>query len=335
MFSVLLSLELRGEIQPWVYPPKKLGFQYEHGPSLPAGMVYYSEGRFEVIEVDLKSFDVEVAAPEDNRTSLTTLELIKRNHGIAGINGGFWNASSLFSPFAGPDSIVVAHGSLLGDSLLPAPTIGWNSLGAVYGYVAIQHYLDIKMNGSASVQVPLLDDDAVPDGILRKIFVDGGKVQPHGHRFKIDPRFSENLDQYIGHRAEPRFRFINFDVNRPDSAWKDLDFAIAGNLALVVEGKVARFEPWQLNPIRGEDSSPRTGLCLNKYGRLLLAISVNSNIKQFAEFLQNKACQFAINLDGGPSTTLFYENRFFSDYPLGYQGRSIHNAIIVVPKGER
>ena len=81
--------------------------------------------------------------------------------------------------------------------------------------------------------------------------------------------------------------------------------------------------------------APRTAAAINKYGELLLFVgegrqklhSLGFTLKEVAQILHDAGASAAINLDGGASSSLFIDGRYYGETPSG-RVKSVPNVIL-------
>ena len=117
------------------------------------------------------------------------------------------------------------------------------------------------------------------------------------------------------------------------------DWVIAGSTMLVYDGKIAETGG---NRITSESRNPRTIIGYRKDGSFVI-VAVDGPIvsgkrtglttKESAQLMEEFDVQYALNLDGGPSTQMYVGNELVSDTILEKNGlRSIGSALFVVKK---
>jgi hypothetical protein len=122
--------------------------------------------------------------------------------------------------------------------------------------------------------------------------------------------------------------------------WAGALDTVGGNPNLVENGRIAVGEcPTSIYFCRRH---PRTGVGVTATGRLLLVTvdgrqrgrSVGMRPRQFAKLFQYLGAKWALNLDGGGSTTMVVDNKVVNRPSGGYQ-RPIGTALLVLPGADR
>jgi Phosphodiester glycosidase len=120
--------------------------------------------------------------------------------------------------------------------------------------------------------------------------------------------------------------------------WKGVLDTIGGNPALVKHGRIV---------LRACGSSyfcgrnPRTGVGIKRNGKVLLVTvdgrqpgsSVGMSLKAFAHLFRRLGARWAVNLDGGGSTTMVVRNKIVNR-PSGSSERAVGSALLVLPRSD-
>lgn|GEM_PF-3077910 len=117
------------------------------------------------------------------------------------------------------------------------------------------------------------------------------------------------------------------------------DWVIAGSTMLVYDGKIAETGG---NKITSGSRNPRTIIGYREDGSFVI-VAVDGPMvsgkrtglttKESAQLMEGLDVQYALNLDGGPSTQMYVGNKLVSDTILdGNELRSIGSALFVVKK---
>ena len=117
--------------------------------------------------------------------------------------------------------------------------------------------------------------------------------------------------------------------------WPDVYDSVGGGPLLVADGKLA------VTPECASSfchSNPRTGIGVTADGTILLVVvdgrqpkwSVGPTIFGFARIMQAQGAVWAMNLDGGGSTSMVVENELVNRPSDGFE-RSVSNAVVILP----
>jgi large repetitive protein len=117
--------------------------------------------------------------------------------------------------------------------------------------------------------------------------------------------------------------------------WPDVFDAVGGMPLLLSDGRIAVSPDCHTSLCR---PNPRTGIGVTADGKILLVVvdgrqpkwSVGPTLFGFARIMQDHGAVWALNLDGGGSTTMVVEGEVVNRPSEGYQ-RSISNAVLVLP----
>ncbi|MEN9270021.1 MAG: phosphodiester glycosidase family protein [Thermostichales cyanobacterium HHBFW_bins_127] len=111
---------------------------------------------------------------------------------------------------------------------------------------------------------------------------------------------------------------------------EDFPHLLGAGPLLVAEGRVVLDAEWErFQPAFARQRAARSALCLdNSLSLISVGASQESlglTLAELANFLQQQGCRFALNLDGGSSTTLIWQGQTLTS------GSRIHNGLGVVP----
>jgi exopolysaccharide biosynthesis protein len=138
----------------------------------------------------------------------------------------------------------------------------------------------------------------------------GDRIAPTGYATSEGTAYAKD------NGAGPVLYFAPSNRARFNNPTGKIDNAISGNLMLVVQGKPV------VSPGKGQPNAdapePRTALGLDKSGRHLIIVVVDgrqpgysqgATLEELAQICLDQGANFAMNMDGGGSTTLVAEGR--------------------------
>jgi hypothetical protein len=91
------------------------------------------------------------------------------------------------------------------------------------------------------------------------------------------------------------------------------------------------------------DRNPRTGIGYEADGTIVMVtvdgrepgVSVGMTLNAFADYMQSLGCTYALNLDGGGSTTMWVKGDGVVNHPSDSTGeRWVTNAVVVLPAAD-
>ena len=117
--------------------------------------------------------------------------------------------------------------------------------------------------------------------------------------------------------------------------WPDVYDSVGGGPLLVADGKLAVTPECSTSFCR---SNPRTGIGVTSDGDILLVVvdgrqprwSVGPTIYGFARIMKAQGAVWAMNLDGGGSTTMVVDGELVNRPSDGFE-RSVSNAVVILP----
>jgi exopolysaccharide biosynthesis protein len=121
--------------------------------------------------------------------------------------------------------------------------------------------------------------------------------------------------------------------------WRGVLDAIGGNPTLVEGGEIVVTN----GPSVFYDRHPRTGVGYTADGRVLLVVvdgrrpgfSVGMRLRRFARLMKNLGARYALNLDGGGSSTMWVRGRGVVNRPSDGRERPVSSALLVLPGADR
>lgn len=134
-------------------------------------------------------------------------------------------------------------------------------------------------------------------------------------------------------------------LKKPEDGWLSTDFetVMSSGPLLIFESKIQQFN----NDPFHQNRHPRTAIAITNDERLYLVTidgrsfqSYGMTIPELSEFLENLGAEYALNLDGGGSTSMWIKNATENgivNYPsdnleFDHEGeRSVANALLIVP----
>lgn len=126
-----------------------------------------------------------------------------------------------------------------------------------------------------------------------------------------------------------------------DENWKKMDYLVGGAGLLIMDGEpVADYMVEKLS--KGFDTTrhPRTAVGVNRRGEWIFAVvdgrqpglSLGMTLDELTDLMLSQGCRYAINLDGGGSTTM-YLNGAVVNTPSDVSGeRPVADALMVLPE---
>ena len=145
------------------------------------------------------------------------------------------------------------------------------------------------------------------------------------------PVYFGRLGMGLAVRASGRAEFVNLETGRI-RGWEGYRSVVCAGPRLIMDGQFVldpRTEGFRDPHVLG--SARRSALALTKDNRLLLVTTTGSvTLGRLARALRSLGARWAINLDGGTSSGLYYRGKFVTS-----PGRSLTNWILVYDSPER
>jgi uncharacterized protein YigE (DUF2233 family) len=355
LFLLLLSASLEAL-------PK--GVRYEH-------RTFDGPLSFHILEVDPEKIIIKAATAGDTLLTLATTSAIAQREGaFAAVNGGFFRHDDVYNGL--PSSILKISGQWLSSANKSRAAIGWKDEGktALIDRLAMRSLLAVgndalQIDGINQVpgrfvrtlytwrfgkQTPtegdIIEYSVNQDRILSSISKGGhAAISPGGYVYSLKTT-SDHLrdDVYIGEQAELFCTVIPLVGRRNIRLWNEMENIVGGTPLLVYRGSVTRnYSPEQTLRTFLENKFPRTAVGLKKNGNWVFVvvegrdpqISVGLTMVELGELMLSLGCEYALNLDGGGSSTLYLEGRVVNALSGDDEGvdkgveRAVGNAILL------
>lgn len=326
---------------------------------------FKSEGHYiQSLSFDPREFNPRiVAAVGEGLEGSRPSKLLDRVGALAGINGGFYRTSDpanwiqkysmryaqnfmdggleLF-----PTAILKTEHGLLGDSTTKdLPAIGWSRDGSrvALGNLSVQWWLkDVRTGREYEIvretewnhkeRKKFLYVNGRRFEIERKIVVAASHLSGidrnliNSFRVKDDQEQSL-LNLKVDDKAEIFYRWVEDKTWSNDSkGFGGLDYVISGGDFLVEAGEVLTNFDERNKP---DDYRERVGICVHETGTWEYVVNRYGNpLVAFARDMKERGCFYAINMDGGWSSTMHFskEKKTFG------KDRLVSDAIAVMPQ---
>jgi uncharacterized protein YigE (DUF2233 family) len=327
-----------------------------------------------LIEVDPAKLSIVLAHAKEKALGRETVSAIaKRYKAIAAINGGFFKSGEWVDGL--PAGILKIHGQWYGIAYRARGAIGWSTQFHTTLVDRIQTKTNVFLNhkqfpvhavnqpGLANKSILYTDTygsktDSVPDGtniiIQNNRIIDiqsSGKIAipKGGYVFAIGPYAKyPNHPIDIGSLATVNIEIIpHFAKKEHYLAWQMVDNVLGGSPILLYHGKIV--QDHSMERLRSPfitDRYARTAVGVLKNGHWLFAVveqsaltgSPGMTIAELAIFMKDLKCEYALNLDGGGSSTLYINNAIIN-HPGGSDEddyiwsavRPVSDAILILP----
>lgn len=287
-------------------------------------------------------------------------EICKRKNALLGINGGFFKADGE------PVGALMIDGILISEPTLERGCFGWNERGKfIFGRVKWEGALEsqesrltIRLNGLN--RKPLKDDEiilytsfygdyletnkegvtvVVREGKVSLIKESGKEVIPKDGFIVVGYGNGGNLlrNLIMNERVAVKAYLIPEKAN---PLWREITFLIQGGPTLIENGKAVNYDE-NFNENLINKKHPRTIIGETQDGNLILMVidgrkpdhSDGLTIEELKGLLKSMGLRNALNLDGGGSTTLYFNGQLYN-IPSDGKEREISYALLILKEGE-
>lgn len=329
-----------------------------------------------ILEINPRNFQITIGkALEDGLGRETLSSISERYEALAAINGGFFSIGDNFDGL--PQGILKIGPKWFASSQKGRGAIGWKANGSLvlFDRIDLEPLLTIDGNEfpidglnqqrsdtsailyswafhRTTLTKPGGTEIIIRDNKITEIreskgnseIPENGYVFSIGKESKIDPKTlkigSLALIQQRVHLSKPD--------KKQEELWRECDFIVGGTPLLLFEGNIP-------NDFKNEkviDSflyyrHARTAIGVKENGNWVMVVvdgeqnnqSKGMTIQELALFMKSLNCVYALNLDGGGSSTMYLEGSIINS-PTGdleasliqRKERRISDAILVLPK---
>lgn len=298
-----------------------------------------------IVKVDLTKVNIAAVRANPPGLKLETLDsLAKKHHALVGINGGFFHANGQ------PAGLLKVDQTFYGIAYLPRVALGWragNSKTALIDRVQTKTKLVIAgnefpvhaMNRPLSTKRAMLSVNAFHGHInpgnkaTHVVIADNQVVALESedpinlpskcHVYSIGCNLSTKLPTIkVGDPVTIEVEILPQLAPHELSTWAKMDFIVGGAPLLIYDGVLNHnFKSEKLNHDFINKRHARTAVGILADGTWVMVV-VESNsllgrqgmsIPELADFMQELGAKYALNLDGGGSSTMYLQDKIVSN----------------------
>lgn len=350
-----------------------LNYQVLENPIATGSDFSTSKSTIYVMEVDPNLYEIVPIKALDNGIGRESVDSIaKRTNAIAAVNGGFF---SIGGTFDGRACGTLKINEWIALPFKPRGCIGWSKTNqrpvfdkifsrVFCHYNNVSYPLDGLNKPRKDEQIilftPLFHRTTltIPDGQeiitvsgkIKEIVNGGSSIIPENGAVLSLAKDHPLTDQFS--ESEPisfTYEIESMTGDTKSEAWDNLDFIVGGTPLLIFDGKkIEDFSPELTIPTFLSKRHSRTAVGLKPSGNWVFVVMDKVDhhngmtMKELTDFMYNLGCFYALNLDGGGSTTLFYEDKIVND-PHGDEDegagqkmvRRVSDAIVIKKNEEK
>lgn len=308
------------------------------------------------IEVNPKDYFVVLAKAKEIGNELETVQSMQNRYGsLAGINGGFFKANG------SPSGALKISGKWFTGTNEARSAIAWNthSPGFHFGRFNVAFSLKTQnqnipidaLNSSIGetqiiAYTPVYLPSTLSNPSVKEIVLKEGKILEirEGGKQALIPNDSiviafgkakANLVDHlkVGDQAE-------FVEAYESEEWSSYENILGSTPLLLENGRILEnMADENVHNTFLELRHPRSAVGVKNDGTIIFAVvegrklgqSKGVTIKELAEYMQELGCAFALNLDGGSSSTLVLQNKEIKG-AYGNASELVSNALLILPK---
>lgn len=307
-------------------------------------------------------------ALDDGLGRETVSSMAQRVGAVGAINGGFFRVGGRYS--GEPVGILKIEDRWFSDPHLPRGALGWTRdlSRAVIGRVSMTWEVQVagqslpvhglnrpRSSGQALLynwafhRSTLTDPDGweleIQEGRITAVRQGGNsQIPPAGWVYSVGPRASVDVSRFaVGEEATISYTFHPSDAPTQEAAsqWEGVDYIVGGTPILVRNGeRVSDFDEERIQESFVRNRHPRTAVGIRPDGTWVLVVvdgrqpnlSLGMTLEELAELMQSLGSRDALNLDGGGSSTFYFQGRVVNS-PSDVTGeRPVSDALLVVKR---
>lgn len=341
-------------------PPDVAGLRYEHRTI--AGPL-----SIHILEVDPRLLRIEsVRALDDGVGRETVSSIAQRKGALAAVNAGFFRIGGRYD--GEPDGILEIQRQWFSDAAELRGAIGWTRGGETARIGRLKMKWKLQSGGGTflidGINRPRGASEAIlynwafhrstltdPDGT--EFLVSGNKIidiwkngnapiPRDGYVYSVGPQASisvENLKAKAKVKVAYELYATAENASAATSDWQSMDFIVGGMPALFFDRRLV-FESNEEKMPAGfaTDKHPRTAVGLRHDGTWVFVVvdgrqptlSVGMNLRELSDLLLSLDCVDALNLDGGGSSTLYYQGGIANSPSDTTKERPVSDAIVIL-----
>lgn len=294
-----------------------------------------------VLEVDPDYVEIKAMHAGEEILSLEkTSSIAEKHQAFAAINGGFFR---MHGPYAGTSSGVLRiMNEWLSSPRRNRGAIGWKDTGKTVLIDRVGLHVTLSCNDQIfpidGINQPRLLGQAIlytskmgnstqtdPGGLEISIDQEGfiyafnhsgnTAIPKKGWVYSIDPSASIDFpESFLG--AKTSLFFSPFSLYEPELSplWDEMEYIVGGTPVLISKGLIVQdFNVERVLTSFLEKKHARTAVGIKPNGNWVFVVvdgkrplySIGMTMDELAQFMHSLGCQYALNLDGGGSSTLY------------------------------
>ena len=329
-----------------------------------------------VLIVDPKRFEIKLAHAQDTALGRATLsDIAKKHRATAAINGGFFKIGAKIDGL--PAGILKIQGQWYGLAYRDRAALGWSTHSPITLMDRVQTKTRVYLNHQLSpVQLlnqpphktkAILYTDAYPGNVdvtadtyglsiqdqrLISIQSTGPMQNQKGiYRYLLPKNKVPKHPVEVGHPATIGIEVMPHFLKENHLAWQGVENILGGAPLLITRGRVIKdYSGEKVLSAFMKERYARTAVGIRKNGDWVLVVveqsalsnSSGMTIPELASFMKAQDCEYALNLDGGSSSTLYMNHKILNhpdedeaedeDSAAWRSFRPIGDAILIIPK---
>lgn len=168
--------------------------------------------------------------------------------------------------------------------------------------------------------------------------------KPKGNRGILGWTDSASLFQFDRLDARNKEKMIS-EFNTNNHWWEEQQYVVAGAPLLIYDGEAVSPEPEKVLDTFLVRRYARTAVCMDNHQKFLLVVVEGEDslswrfgfrnglsINELTDYLKTQNCVYALNLDGGKSSTMVVNGKVVNSQPYFFGEREVSDVITVTKK---
>jgi hypothetical protein len=354
---ILICLRL-----PFSSPADLPGLRYEYRKTAGPESIH-------ILEVDPRLLRIEAARALDDGVGRETVQSIaQRKAAIAAVNAGFFRIGGRYD--GEPEGILKIKENWFSDPGEARGAIGWTRGGEIarIGRLTMKWVLESRgtrypidginrPRGQAEAilydwafhRSTLTDPDGIEFLIARNKIIGlshngNAAIPPDGFVYSLGPKSPvPKADLKI--KAPVKISYAVSDASAPAPRskpdWQEMEYIVGGMPALFLKQRdLLQHNEEKMRAGFDTERHPRTAVGLRADGTWVFVVidgrqpdlSIGMNLKDLSELLLSLGCMDALNLDGGGSSTLYYQGKVVNSPSDATKDRPVSDAFVILRK---
>ena len=307
-----------------------------------------------ILEVNPKKYEIKPTLAKDNKIGrATVLDIAKRNDAKAAINGGFFKIGTNLDGL--PMGILKIDGKWISLPRKKRAAIGWKKDSNDFMIDQLDAKTCIIINDGLEIPLDGINRERKENERILYLPTFFNLYQTNPQNLKSYMILSNNcflaLDTDDDIIPFLKYNSFNYRINisslfslNDSYIWENLDHIVGGTPVLIYDNqKILDYSSEKTIQTFLTKKHARTAIGIKENGNLIFLVveanpcySIGMTMDELRDFMYDLGCTFALNLDGGGSSTMVIDNKIINcpngDEDENINIRRVSNAILIIEK---